>query len=92
MMTVWWDRTVGKYCFQRDLSKTENKNFFPVLSGVRAAGACLVRMYLVEIGDLAKHYRSALRPTQPAKERSLRSAGSYRAELLHRNAHEGLWE
>ena len=59
MMTVWLDRTVGK-CFQRDLSKTENKNFFPVLSGVRAAGACLVRMYLGEIGDLAKHYRYQL--------------------------------
>ena len=81
MMTVWWDRTVGKYCFQRDLSKTENKNFFPVLSGVRAAGACLVRMYLVEIGDLAKHYRYQL--SQHKKEAWGRNC--HTGELLYRN-------
>ena len=87
MMTVWWDRTVAveKKCFQRDLSKTElkTKNFFPVLSGVRAAGACLVRMYLVERGDLAKHYRRDQLSSSTRKKLEV-------ASLLYRNVHEGL--
>ena len=60
MVTVWWDTTVGNNVFKEIYQKLKNQNFFPVLSGVRAAGACLVRMYLGEIGDLAKHYRYQL--------------------------------
>ena len=67
MMTVWWDITVGNSVFREIYQKLKSKNFFPVLSGVRAAGACLVRMYLGERGDLAKHYR----PTNSASSAQL---------------------
>ena len=92
MMTVWWDTTVGNKLGKEIYQKRKNKNFFPVLSGVRAAGACLVRMYLGE-RERERRFSQTLPPYQLSQLSSSTRKKKLRAEsgsLLYRNAHEGL--